>query len=93
MYSISYKEYESLPGEVNSIQHYAIKFASDLRQVDGFLRVLQFPLPIKLTHDMTEILLFLQRCVINFVSFNITKLWVQTINLTPLRFIEVPVPS
>jgi hypothetical protein len=42
---------------------------------------------------MTEILLFLQRCVVNFVSFNITKLWVQTINLTPLRFIEVPVPS
>ena len=93
MYSISYKEYESLPGEVNSIQHYVIKFASDLRQVDGFLRVLQFPLPITDYHDMTEILLFLQRCVVNFVSFNITKLWVHTINLTPLRFIEVPVPS
>ena len=42
---------------------------------------------------MTEILLFLQRCVVNFVSFIITKLWVHTINLTPLRFIEVPVPS
>jgi hypothetical protein len=26
-----------------------IKFASDLRQVDGFLRVLRFPPPIKLT--------------------------------------------
>ena len=36
-------------GEVYSIQHYGIKFASDLRQVGGFLRVLQFPLPIKLT--------------------------------------------
>ena len=36
-------------GEVYSIQHYGIKFASDLRQVDGFLRVLRFPLPIKLT--------------------------------------------
>ena len=36
-------------GEVYSIQHYAIKFVSDLRQVSGFLRVLQFPLPIKLT--------------------------------------------
>ena len=44
-------------------------------------------------HDITEILLFLQRCVVNFVSFNIIKLWVNTIDLTPLRFIEVPVPS
>ena len=35
-------------GEVYSIQHYMIKFASDLQQVGGFLRVLQFPPPIKL---------------------------------------------
>jgi hypothetical protein len=35
--------------EVNSIKHYMIKFVSDLRQVGGFLRVLQFPPPIKLT--------------------------------------------
>jgi hypothetical protein len=27
------------------IQHYVIKFVSDLRQVGGFLRVLRFPLP------------------------------------------------
>ena len=33
----------------HSIQHYVIKFVSDLRQVDGFLRVLRFPPPIKLT--------------------------------------------
>ena len=32
-----------------SIQHYVIKFVSDLRQVNGFLRVLQFSPPIKLT--------------------------------------------
>jgi branched-subunit amino acid transport protein len=31
------------------IQHYVIKFVSDLRQVSGFLRVLRFPPPIKLT--------------------------------------------
>jgi hypothetical protein len=31
------------------IQHYAIKFVSDLRQVDGLLRVHRFPPPIKLT--------------------------------------------
>ena len=34
---------------VYSIQHYVIKFVSDLRQVDGFLLVLRFPPPIKLT--------------------------------------------
>jgi len=36
-------------GEVYSIQHYVLKFVSDLRQVGGFLRVLRFPPPIKLT--------------------------------------------
>jgi len=36
-------------GEVYSIQHYVIKFVSDLRQVGDFFRVLLFPPPIKLT--------------------------------------------
>jgi len=36
-------------GEVYAIQEYVIKFVRDLRQVGGFLRVLRFPLPIKLT--------------------------------------------
>jgi hypothetical protein len=36
-------------GEEYSIQHYVIKFVSDLRQVGGFLRVLWFPPSIKLT--------------------------------------------
>ena len=35
--------------EMYSIQHYVLKFVSDLRQVSGFLRVLGFPPPIKLT--------------------------------------------
>jgi hypothetical protein len=35
--------------EVYSIQHYVIKFVSDLQQVGGFLRVLRFPPSIKLT--------------------------------------------
>jgi len=39
-------------GEMYSIQHYVIKFVSDLRQVGGFLRVLWFPPPIKLTITM-----------------------------------------
>ena len=30
-------------GEIYLIQHYVIKFVSDLRQVSGFLRVLRFP--------------------------------------------------
>jgi hypothetical protein len=38
-------EFESRPGR--GVQHYVIKFVSDLRQVGGFLRVL----------DITEILL------------------------------------
>jgi hypothetical protein len=34
-------------GEVYSIQVYVIKFVSDLSQIDGFLRMLRFPPPIK----------------------------------------------
>jgi hypothetical protein len=38
--------------------HYVKTFVSDLRQVGGFLRVLRFPPPIKLTvRDIAEILL------------------------------------
>jgi hypothetical protein len=37
----------SAHGEVYSIQHYVIKFVSDLQHVDGFLRVLWFTLPLK----------------------------------------------
>ena len=36
-------------GEVYSIQRYVMKFVSDLRQISGFLRVLRFPPPIKMT--------------------------------------------
>ena len=42
--------------EVYSIQHYVIKFVSDLRQGGGFLRILRFPRPIN-RHDIAEILL------------------------------------
>ena len=35
--------------EVCSIQHYVIKFVRDFWQVGGFLQVLWFPPPIKLT--------------------------------------------
>ena len=39
----------SVHGKVYSIKHFVIKFISDLRQVSGFVWVLHFPLPIKLT--------------------------------------------
>ena len=42
-------EFETCSDEVFLIQHYVIKFVSDMRQVGGFLRVLQFPPPINLT--------------------------------------------
>jgi hypothetical protein len=32
-------------GEVYSVQHYVIKFVSELRQLGGFLQVLRFPRP------------------------------------------------
>ena len=56
----------SVHGEVYSIQHYVIKFVSDLKQVSGFLRVLRFPPPIKTdSHDITEILLKVELNTIN----------------------------
>ena len=40
-------EFETLSRQ--GVQHYVIKFVSDLRQVYGFLRILRFLPPIKLT--------------------------------------------
>ena len=48
-------EFESWSGEVYSIQHYVMKFVSDLRQVGGFLLVLRFTQPIKLTGTIWNI--------------------------------------
>ena len=42
-------------GEVYSIQHYVIKFVSDLRQVGGFLWVHRFTPPIKLTTSILNL--------------------------------------
>jgi hypothetical protein len=41
--------YKYIRGKVYLIQHLVINFVSDFQQVSGFLRVLQFPPPIKLT--------------------------------------------
>jgi hypothetical protein len=40
--------------EVYSIELNVIKLVSDLRQVGGFLRLLRFPPPIKLTATITN---------------------------------------
>ena len=51
-------EFEPRSGEVYSIQHYVIKFVSDLRQVSGFHRVLRFPSNNKTElHNIAEILM------------------------------------
>ena len=42
-------DFKFRPSEVYSIQHYVIKFVSDLLQVGGFLRLLRFLPLIKLT--------------------------------------------
>ena len=48
-YSTKVESSDLAHGKVYSIQHYAIKFVSDLQQVGGFLRVLWLPPPVKLT--------------------------------------------
>ena len=52
-------------GEVYWIQHYVIKFVSDLPQVGGFLWVLRFPPNKTDRHDITEILL---KVVLNTIN-------------------------
>ena len=44
-------------GEVYSIQHYVIKFVSNLRQVGSFLRVLRFRPPVKVTAILLQVAL------------------------------------
>jgi hypothetical protein len=41
------REFETRSGL--GVQHDVMKFVNDLRQIGGFLRVLRFPPPIKLT--------------------------------------------
>ena len=61
-------EFKSHSDEVFSIQHYVIKFVSDLRQVSGFLRV-----TLRFRHKLTGILL-------KVVLSNITKLSIVILN-------------
>ena len=56
-------------GEVYSIQHYVIKFVSDLRQVGGFLQLLRFSTINKTDrNDIAEILL---RVALNTITLTL----------------------
>ena len=77
-------------GEGYSTQHYVITFVSDLWQVDGFLLVLRFPPPIKLT--ITKILLKVTLSIITLTSisekitiFSKYDLTYYSFSLFPLR--------
>jgi hypothetical protein len=48
-------EFESSSNEVYSIEHYVIKFVSDLRQFGGFLLILWFLHNKTDRHDIIEI--------------------------------------
>jgi hypothetical protein len=86
-------------GEVYSMQHYVMKFVSDLRHVSGFRRVLLFP-P---RHDISEILLKVSLNTINykrtlqfppmkkqhlwnFILIIISKLFVILVEMSIVRF-------
>jgi hypothetical protein len=45
----------SAHGEVYSMQHYVIKFVSDVRQVGGFLHVLRFPQSTEYMEKTTDL--------------------------------------
>jgi hypothetical protein len=51
------------------MQHYVIKFVSDLRQVGGFLRALQFPPPI-LNRNIVE-----SGVVENHITLTTIQIW------------------
>ena len=61
--------------EVYSIQHYVIKFISDLRQVGGFLQVLFSSTNKSDRHDIIGILL---KVVLNTITLNLNVLYSQT---------------
>ena len=59
-------------GEVYSIQHYVIKFVSDSSLVGGFLWVLLFPPPLKLTTTIINITQILLKVALNTITLIIT---------------------
>jgi len=76
--AITYHQYScefesrSWQGVLNTTLIYVMKFVSDLRQVGGFLQVLQFPPTGR--HDMIEILLKVMLNTITLTPKNKKKL-------------------
>jgi hypothetical protein len=66
--------FEPVHGEVYTIQHDVIKFVIDFQKVGGFLRVLRFPPPIKLTTTIAEISF---KVAVNTISpsFYLNRIW------------------
>ena len=69
-------------GEMYSIQHYVIKFVSDLRHVGGFLRVLRFNL-ISSTNKTER----------HYITIRLLKVALNTIILTPLIRVKIHTPG
>ena len=76
--------------EVYLIQHYLIKFISDLRQVGGFLRVLCFPSPTGWWFSPGTPLPFTNKTDRHYVTEILLKVVLNTITLTlrvtPFKF-------
>jgi hypothetical protein len=64
--------------EVYSIQHYVIKFVREMRQIGGFLGILRFPQPIKLTATIQRNCV--ESSVSNFDYQNIAKISIRLAN-------------
>ena len=78
--------------EVYSIQQYVIKFVRHLRQVDSFLRVVQFPPPKKTDpHDIAEILLKVTLNTITHQNFRPYQTF-HTFPVPGLLFLQPPPP-
>jgi len=72
-------------GEVDSMQHCVMKFFSDMRHVGGFLPVLRFPPPIKLTATVGMIGTDCTgRCKSNYLTITTTRPPEQNIELIEL---------
>ena len=77
----------SVHGDVYSIQHYVIKFVSDLRQVDSFL----IDTPVSSTnktdlHDIAEILLKVALNTITLTPYTSCKKYCQFIDVEEIYF-------
>ena len=78
-------------GEVYSVQHYVIKFVSDLRQVGGLLRVLQFLPPKTDSHNNINEILLKVALNTKFIDSSFHKSFF--FNQVPLTRLMLEVPS